>query len=152
MIWEVTLMITCQWRNRGAECPDAFHQEIFADLPGNRGKEKGEKKRRKIVEGKWKLRNGRVKKMSRGLFFCFSHFQTTKICLGSTKMKISTGKKHLSCWEKKSEKSDCAPPEKYSSCTTTTRGGGGGGGWTRLPKFKFSANFPQVYTWFYKYR
>ena len=38
-------------------------------------------------------------KMIRGLFFlfffffCFSLFETTEICLGCTKMEVSTGKK-----------------------------------------------------------
>ena len=55
-------------------------------------------------------------KMSRGqVLFCFSLFETTDICLRSTKMEISTGKKRISYW-KNIGKSDFAPlPEKCSS-------------------------------------
>ena len=49
-------------------------------------------------------------------FFFFSLLETTEICLGSTKMKIYTGKKSISRREKIG-KSDFATPEKYASYT-----------------------------------
>ena len=57
-----------QWRNRrgrrggGGSAPETSDREIFADLPGKRGKGKGvkiEKKRRKTVKGKVEIENGR---------------------------------------------------------------------------------------------
>ena len=57
--------------------------------------------------------------MSRGSFFFFFlslliKLKTTDICLGSTKMEISTGKKSISHWEKirKSEFGPPPPPPK----------------------------------------
>ena len=44
--------------------------------------------------------------------FCWSRFETTEICLGSTKMEIITGEKEHFVPGKIS---DFAPPEKYSS-------------------------------------
>ena len=49
---------------------------------------------------KMKIGRGKGMKISRGLlffffFFCFSLCDTSKICLGSTKMEISTGKKSI---------------------------------------------------------
>ena len=56
--------------------------------PERQGKrENGEGKEGKIVEENLKLKGERYK-MSRGLFFCLSLFETTKICLGCTKMEI----------------------------------------------------------------
>ena len=86
-------------------------------------KGKMEKKRRKIVKGRWEIKNergGRSMKMSRGLFFFFAlHFlKPLKFVWGVPKWKISTGKKHISCREKhisrreKIGKSDFAPPPK----------------------------------------
>ena len=49
--------------------------------------------------------------------FCLSVFETTEICLGSTKMDNFTRKNYISCWEK-IRKSDFAHSEKYSSYTT----------------------------------
>ena len=55
-----------------------------------RGKrEKGEEKKENLKWMRWKIENGRGKdmKMRRGLFFfCLLRFETTYICLGSTKM------------------------------------------------------------------
>ena len=50
---------------------------------------------------KMKIGRGKCTKISRGLlfffffFFCFSLCETSEICLGSTKMEISTGKKSI---------------------------------------------------------
>ena len=65
-----------QWRNRlGGAGGRGQSGEIFAGLPGQRGKEKWktEKKRRKIVKGKvenLKRKEVNIRKMRRGLF-CF---------------------------------------------------------------------------------
>ena len=86
---------------RGRVPPDIFHREIFFDLL-------------EIENGR-----GKIKKVSRGpvsflnfiyLFICLSPFETTEICLGSTKMDyFFTGKKHISSQEKIGE-SDLPPP------------------------------------------
>ena len=110
-----TLIAHTQWHNRqrgrGADCPaDAFHREIFADLPGKReGTKIGkmEKKRRKIVKGEVENMKRKGKKYENKLktffflvflFVCFSLLETTLICLGLQKKKkkeISAGKKHF---------------------------------------------------------
>ena len=66
-------------------------------------------------------------KMSRGLIilfiylfiylFCLSLFETTEICLGSTRMDNFTRKNHISCWDK-IRKPDFASSEKYYSYAT----------------------------------
>ena len=58
------------------------------------------------------------------VLFCFglSLFETTEICLGSTKMEISTEKKtHTHFAPGKMVKSDFAPPVKYSSYASECR-------------------------------
>ena len=78
---------------------------------------KGKWKRREIVEGRRKTKNGRGigMKMSRGSFFFLEiFFETTEIFLGCTKIKISTGKKSIARREK-IRKCDFAPLKKYSS-------------------------------------
>ena len=90
-----------------------------------RGKEKWEdgqekKENWKLQQGtekvenlKWKGEGEITLKMSRVSWepffffaFFFSLFETAKICLGSTKMENSTGKKHIWC----REKGFCPPP------------------------------------------
>ena len=63
----------------------------------------GKKRRKencKMEGGKFQMKGDKVRKLV--------FFETTEICLGSTKMKISTGKKHFI--QGKIVKSDFAPP------------------------------------------
>ena len=88
-----------------------------------RGKEKREngmkieKKRREIVKGKvekLKKEGGKVIKWGEDLLcFCFSLLKTTKICFGSTKMRIFYREKTFQSGEK-IRKNDFAPSEKYA--------------------------------------
>ena len=84
-----------------------FTGEFLLTNQEKRGKEKGENGEGKLYKGTEENVNckGKVMKMSRGPFFFLlllflSLFETTEICLGSTKMEISTRKKHISRREK----------------------------------------------------
>ena len=100
--------------------PGAFTWKIFLTYREKRDKEKkGGKWRRK--KGRWKIWNGRGKgmklsymKLSRRLFFffCLSLFETTEICLGSTKMEISTRKKHFTLGKNRENLLCPHPPKK----------------------------------------
>ena len=92
--------------------------------PRKKGKGvKIDKKRRKIVKGNVKIENGWWKsyRMRRGLFFgfclfiffCFSLFNTTKICFESAKMEIFYREKAFHGGEKIRE-NDFAPSKKFS--------------------------------------
>ena len=84
--------------------PTLLTRKFLLTYREKRGEEKGKmerkKRRRKIEKGKgWKIENGKRERyqMRREPFFVFcfgfSLFKTTEICLGSTKMGTSTGKK-----------------------------------------------------------
>ena len=78
---------------------------------------KMERKRRKIVKGKWKLKieGGKSSKMRRGLFFFFSLFtfsKRQKFVLGLPKWKFSIGKKHFTP-RKISGKMTLPPQKKF---------------------------------------
>ena len=98
--------------------PGTFYWPTWKKGQGRRGKRRGKKEN---LKGKgWKIENGRGNgmSMSRGLFFlCLSLFETTGICLGSTKIDNFH-------WEKsyftrgKIGKTDFAPSEKFSSYAT----------------------------------
>ena len=112
------LQVVHGWRNRrrgnrGHSAPRLLTGKYLLTYRENRGKEKRkmERKRRQMQKGKvenWKWKELKVKKWGDFLSFfflfflccCFvfvwlSLFKTTEICFGSTKMGISTGKKHL---------------------------------------------------------
>ena len=96
-------------RARGQSAPpETSDRESSADLPGKKrqGKKgkgvKIEKKGRKIIKGKG---GGKVKKLQNEMrtpFFAL--FKTTKICFGSTKMKIVYREKSILRREKNQEK------------------------------------------------
>ena len=77
-----------QWRNsrgQGGRVPhDNSHREIFCWRTGKReGRENRREKKKNLKREGWKL------KMEGGkVAFYFSHFKSTEICFGSTKMRI----------------------------------------------------------------
>ena len=124
----------CSGVTGGGSAPLHFSLGNFMIYQEKRGKEEREteRKRRKIWKGseKLKMEGERYENEQRTsflfvfvfclfclfvcLFFCLSLFETTEICLGSTKMDNFPGKNHISCLEK-IRKPDFAPSEKYSS-------------------------------------
>ena len=92
-----------QWHNRWGrrhECPpDAFHWEIFADLPGKEREEKrenGEEKKENCQREGGNFSNGNLYKMKqRTLFFffvCFHFLKQLKFVLGLPKSTFLPGK------------------------------------------------------------
>ena len=68
----------------------------------------------------WKWKEKRYENEQRTFFFnCFSLFETTKICLGCTKMDNFYWGNHISHREKIG-KTDFAPSEKYFSYAPDT--------------------------------
>ena len=85
-------------------------------------RENREEKKENLKGKRLKIENGRGKgmKMSRGLFclfYCLSLFETTEICLGSTKMDNFYRENHVIHGEI-IRKTDFAPSEKYSFYAT----------------------------------
>ena len=67
-----------QGGGRGAECPDTSDQEISADLPGKKGKEKRENEWKLRRKGeKLKMEGAKVTKWGEDLFFFFFFFLFT---------------------------------------------------------------------------
>ena len=115
--------------------PETSDREISADLSGKKRQGRNvkgmkvEKKRRKIVNGRWKIENGRMEKFQNEertffsffvclfvcllvcLFFAFHFSKTTKICFGCTKVEIFYPEKGFHPG-KKIRKNDFAPSEK----------------------------------------
>ena len=124
---DLVIQYLTQWRNRrggggrGAQCPPRdFWPGNFCWLIWKKiGKEKRvkiEKKRRKIVKGRWKgekleMEAGKVLKRGEALFFFFFFFfsllKTTEICFGSTKMGIFYREKAFHAGKKNQEKLLC---------------------------------------------
>ena len=89
-----------QWRNMGVGERDFWPWNFCWPTVKREARKKREnaeksRKERKSKKRRWEIANGRriSLKMRRELFF--SLFKTTKICFGSNKMGVSTGKRHF---------------------------------------------------------